>query len=102
MAAPSASNFPVFSDGDVRLIIPPGNIYQLHSAILTRNSGFFAGALTERNAAKLSPKAKKSGVTVRFQLQLVHSPANPNGVFQMKVSPPPPPRRVSCPNLDDY
>lgn len=92
MAAPGAlntSSFPIFNDGDVRLVIPPGDIYQLHSTVLKRSSGFFLGALTENNAAKLYSKAKKSGVTVRFQLQLVYSPANPNGVFEMMVRWPP-------------
>ncbi|KAL2003981.1 hypothetical protein VTN02DRAFT_1277 [Thermoascus thermophilus] len=79
----NTSSFPIFNDGDVRLIIPPDNIYQLHSTVLKRSSGFFAGALTESNAAKLHSKAKKFGVTVRFQLHLVYSPANPNGVFEM-------------------
>lgn len=79
------SSFPIFTDGDVTLVVSSEHIYRLHASVLRRCSGFFASVLTENHAAKLSTQAKRAGNTLRFHLQLTYSPAKPNGVFQMKV-----------------
>lgn len=92
MEGPDSSSFPMFSDGDVMLVISPEHLYRLHSSVLKRCSGFFASVLTESRAAKLATQAMRAGNTLRFYLQLIYSPANPNGVFQMKVRHPPDPR----------
>ncbi|KAJ9198693.1 hypothetical protein DTO164E3_5164 [Paecilomyces variotii] len=78
------SSFPIFTDGDVTLVVSSEHIYRLHASVLRRCSGFFASVLTENHAAKLSTQAKRAGNTLRFHLQLTYSPAKPNGVFQMK------------------
>lgn len=68
---PSTTEFPVYSDADVRIIISGSRQYQLHSSILKNGSPTMRALLKDEIAAKLSSKAIKRGVTARFRLQLV-------------------------------
>ncbi len=68
------------------VIVAPLKTYQLHSGVLRRYSHHFADTLREENAAKLSPKAAKSGATTRYCLQLVKTQFGAIGTFQPLVS----------------
>jgi hypothetical protein len=86
MEHPSTSEFPHYTDGDVAIIVAPHKPYQLHSNILRRYSHYFAKVLDEEEAAKLSPKARKDGITTRYRLQLVKAQFGVIGTFQRLVS----------------
>jgi hypothetical protein len=86
------SEFPHYEDGDVAVIIAPVKTYQLHSGVLRRYSHYFSEVLGEDQAANLSSKAKKDGVTTRYRLQLVRFQAGAIGTFHRLVSAQRPPR----------
>jgi hypothetical protein len=86
MEHPSTSEFPHYTDGDVAIIVAPHKPYQLHSNILRRYSHYFAEVLDEEEAAKLSPKARKDGITTRYRMQLVKAQFGVIGTFQRLVS----------------
>lgn len=80
------SDFPLYSDGDVAIIVAPAKTYQLHSNVLRTQSHFFAEVLNEDQAATLSSKARKDGVTIRYRYQLVKAQFGAIGTFQRLVS----------------
>lgn len=82
-----ASEFPHYHDGDVAIDVAPHKTYQLHSGVLRRYSHYFKDALDDDQAATLSTKARKDGVTTRYRLQLVKTQFGAIGSFQRLVSP---------------
>lgn len=86
MEFPRVSEFPNYDDGDVAIVVAPLKTYQLHSSVLRRYSHYFADVLGEEDAANLSTKAKKDGITTRYRLQLVKTQFGTIGNFQRLVS----------------
>ena len=80
------SEFPQYSDGDVSIIVAPLKTYQLHSNVLRTQSHYFADVLNADQAAFLSTKARKEGVTTRYRFQLVKEQFGAIGTFQSLVS----------------
>jgi len=76
---------------DVQIILCHGRVRKFHSSVLASNSTLFAEYLTEANAAKLAPRAKAKGVTVRWILELRQLPcdAYPAGRLELLVIPNP-------------
>lgn len=75
----SMAGFPHFEDGDVHIIITGSRQYQLHSAVLRSNSPVLARLLNEDNAARLSNRAIRRGVTVRFRIIMTDRTARDGG-----------------------
>jgi hypothetical protein len=65
------SAFPVFPDGDVLIVLSGIRLFRLHSGILRHASKVFETLLSEDHGAKLTPKAKREGATVRWRLDLL-------------------------------
>lgn len=86
MTMPDKSSFPVFGDGDVQITITSSRIYQLHSAVLRKNSTVFNDLLKEELAASLSLKARSEGRVLRYWLELVQVSDSDHGVFLLRVS----------------
>jgi hypothetical protein len=86
MEYPRVSEFPHYNDGDVAIIVAPAKTYQLHSNVLRTQSHYFAEVLNADQAAILSIKAKKEGVTTRYRFQLVKAQFGAIGTFQRVVS----------------
>lgn len=80
------SEFPIFKDGDVYIVITAGQVYQLHAVVLRRSSKTLASLLTESRAADPSPKNKGDGKAVRYWLELEDTNHTLYGVFRLKVS----------------
>ena len=78
------SGFPNFKDGDVLVVLSPNRTYNLHATMLRHSSNFFAGLIREETGAKLSSKAKNSGVKTRFYIELTITRGNYG--FSSKVS----------------
>lgn len=74
MPAAGVSEFPIFSDGDVKIVITGGRTYQLHSTILKNSSPVMRALLPVENSAKLTTKAIKRGVVIRYRLNVVAYP----------------------------
>ena len=72
--ATQTTDFPLFRDGDVRIVITGFRQYHLHSSILKEISPVMRELLSEDYAAKLSSKAIKKGVTTRHRLIAVKNP----------------------------
>lgn len=68
------SGFPLFKDGDVKIVITGSRQYQLHSNILRASSRTMLRLLDEQYTAKLTSKAIKKGVVVRNRLEAVNNP----------------------------
>ena len=64
----ATSEFPLFSNGDVKIIITGSRQYLLHSATLKDVSPLLRGMLEDENMAKLSAQARRKGVKERFRL----------------------------------
>jgi hypothetical protein len=77
---------------DVQVVLSHDRQYTFHASVLARNSVFFADHLTERNAARLSNKAKNAGITKRWIVELVEMPSDqhPAGQLDLIVSQPVP------------
>ena len=89
----SHSRFPRFDDGDVVIGLPGGRLYLLHTAVLRRNSAYFSDLLDEDLGAKLTTKARKEGVNVRYRVDLIidgRAPGSSNARFILKVIGTPP------------
>ena len=73
---------------DVEVVLSHGQRYQFHSGVLARNSSLLASLLTEASAAKLSNKAKKAGVTIRWMVALTKLPDEDHlaGTLELIVS----------------
>ncbi|OKL61235.1 hypothetical protein UA08_03852 [Talaromyces atroroseus] len=79
------SEFPFFNNGDVLIIVPPSDVYKLHSDVLKRCSPKHMGALlASKYAAQLTKAAVSSGCFTRFKLALEYSEDHPNGALQRK------------------
>ncbi|KZM22285.1 phospholipid-translocating ATPase rsb1 [Ascochyta rabiei] len=59
---------------DVEIILGHKRRYKFHSGTLARNSTLFAEMLSERNAAKLSSRARSAGVKIRWMVELTRLP----------------------------
>lgn len=79
------SEFPHYEDGDVAILVTPLKTYQLHSNVLRRYSPYFANVFDQQQAANLSAKARRDGVTTRYRLQLVKTQSGAIGSFQRLV-----------------
>lgn len=80
------SEFPNFHNGDVMVVIPPTEIYQLHSDVLRRCSPHHLGQLVApANAASLIKAALYSGHFTRYKLVLRPSEGHQTGVFRREV-----------------
>lgn len=77
--------FPRYRDGDVEIMIAPLKTYQLHSNLLRRSSNYFAEVLNDEEGAKLSTRAIREGVRIRYRLQLVKAEAGAIGSFRRLV-----------------
>ena len=87
----SYSKFPRFGDGDVIIGLPSGRLYLLHVAVLRRSSEYFSKLLAEDLGAKLTPRAKREGVTVRYRIDLFvrgSATSHDNTRFILKVKSP--------------
>lgn len=82
----ATSEFPHYHDGDVSIILAPLKCFQLHANVLRQYSPYFAEILREEDGAKLSPKARKEGVTTKFCLQLVKAQFGVIGTLHRLVS----------------
>lgn len=71
------SPFPIFPDGDVRIIISNEMQYLLHSSVLKNSSPMMAELLDDQY---ISLKAVKQGLTVRHKLVLVNNPTQVNDI----------------------
>lgn len=70
-AVTQQTGFPEFKDADVHIVISGSRQYQLHSSILKNGSPTMRALLDDTKVAKLSSKAIKDGIHIRFRLQLV-------------------------------
>jgi len=61
-------DFPIYKDGDVKIVISGARQYQLHSGILKSNSRMMRRLLDDEYTAKLSKAATRKGVVVRNRL----------------------------------
>lgn len=61
-------DFPIYKDGDVKIVISGVRQYQLHSGVLKSNSRMMRRLLDEEYTAKLSKAAIRKGVVVRNRL----------------------------------
>ncbi|KAH6643617.1 RTA1 like protein-domain-containing protein [Boeremia exigua] len=70
---------------DVEVILGHKRRYKFHSGTLARNSTLFAEMLCERNAARLSSRAKNAGVKIRWMIELTELPneRNPAGYLDL-------------------
>jgi hypothetical protein len=82
------SDFPMFDDGDVLVVLSANRQYQLHARTLRMHSDLFRRLLAEEHSTKLSSRAKKEGVKVQFriELQLPRDDAHGVGRFVLRVS----------------
>lgn len=73
---------------DVVVILAHDRRYKFHSGTLARNSTRLAEMLSERNAAKLNTRAKLTGVTRRWMIELKELPSlvYPAGRLELVVS----------------
>lgn len=71
------SPFPIFPDGDVRIIISNEMQYLLHSSVLKNSSRMMAELLDDQY---ISLKAVKQGLTVLHKLVLVNNPTQVNDI----------------------
>ncbi|CRG87700.1 hypothetical protein PISL3812_04720 [Talaromyces islandicus] len=79
------ATFPHFTNDDVLISIPPGEIYHLHADVLRRCSPRFMGKLlAPQHAATLAKAAERAGAKTRFKLELMPSRDHPNGIFVRK------------------
>jgi len=67
-------DFPIYKDGDVKIVISGARQYQLHSGILKSNSRMMRRLLDDEYTAKLSKAAVRKGVVVRNRLVAVENP----------------------------
>ncbi|KAK3717577.1 hypothetical protein LTR37_005643 [Vermiconidia calcicola] len=65
------STFPVYRDGDVKIVITGSRQYHLHSTTLKHYSSTFRALLSDENAAPLDKKAIKNGRIIRYRLDAV-------------------------------
>lgn len=74
---------------DVEIDLGHSRRYKFHSGALARNSTLFADMLTEANAAKLNSRARYSGVSVRWLIELTRLPDDdyPAGRLALVVCP---------------
>lgn len=93
------SEFPHYSDGDVSIIVAPLKTYQLHSNVLRTQSNYFADVLGADQAATLSAKAKREGVTTQYRFRLVKAQFGAIGTFQSLVSLPYSPQKLNLVDL---
>ncbi|KAF1958034.1 hypothetical protein CC80DRAFT_503562 [Byssothecium circinans] len=59
---------------DVEVVLAHDRKYKFHSGTLARNSTLLYDMLKEQNAAKLSNKAKTSGITIKWMIELKEVP----------------------------
>ncbi|KKY19217.1 hypothetical protein UCRPC4_g04591 [Phaeomoniella chlamydospora] len=71
MESQTASGFPRYRDGDVLIYVGPRQRYELHANVLRRNSSYFEKLLASNNAAQLSSRAKKEGITTLYLLEWI-------------------------------
>lgn len=84
MDAITPSEWPMFSDGDVTIVLSTARHYRLHSSVLRRNSPYFAKELDKFPPAKLNAAAKREQLSpIRFELR--RNNMNPIGIFERKV-----------------
>jgi len=67
-------DFPIYKDGDVKIVISGARQYQLHSGVLKSNSRMMRRLLDEEYTAKLSKAAVRKGVVVRNRLVAMDNP----------------------------
>lgn len=72
--------FPKYSDADVLIIISPEQQYHLHANTLRSQSELFRNLLTPDTAARLSAKARKAGVQLRWRVELQLPDAGEEGL----------------------
>ena len=86
-----AGGFPYFTDGDTYIVLSPSRQYHLHSRTLRMHSTLLNDMLTEDNAAQLSSKARKEGITMRYRVELDMPGSDINighvGRLRLRVSP---------------
>ena len=66
----NGNKFPSFDDGDVLIVLSKKNMYKLHSNVIRRSAPVMGALLTENNAAKLNPKARKTNNALRWRVDL--------------------------------
>ena len=74
------SEYPDFSDGDVRIIITGSRQYTLHSSILKSSSPVMRQLLDDDSTAKLTHKAIKRGMRITNRLHMVENDGDEGGV----------------------
>lgn len=79
VVAPQESTFPIYADGDVKIVITGARQYQLHSSLLKRHSPVFMRLLDDAHAAQLSSKALRKGAVVRHRLIGISNPEMSSG-----------------------
>ncbi|KAL9089045.1 MAG: hypothetical protein Q9159_002763 [Coniocarpon cinnabarinum] len=67
----TSDGFPNFIDGDVQLVIAPGQSYQLHARTLKMYSSRFDSILNPEDATKLEASVRRKGVTTVFRVEFV-------------------------------
>lgn len=67
--------FPFFPSGDVKIVVTDARQYQLHSSVLKNSSPLLERLLHPADAAQLTAKAVKAGVTTQYKLMVVESAA---------------------------
>ena len=99
MDPPRVDDYPKYSDGDVSIVISSTRIYQLHSAILKRNSPYFEREL-QQPGARLTSKARQEGLAA-YRFELLAQGPHDIGYFERKVSPHPYPPTCLCNTCTD-
>jgi hypothetical protein len=84
MASTTDNEFPKYTDGDVSIYVCPTRIYQLHSAVLRRNSTYFEQQL-RTPGARLTGKARNEG-RAAYRFELVGRANDGLGHFERLVS----------------
>lgn len=74
-AMASNASFPMFPDGDVKVVVNPDQQYQLHSNVLKHASPILRSLLADKYAAQLGKKAQRDGIVVRHKLVLINNPS---------------------------